>query len=200
MLTTRMRVVSDQRADQTSGRSSAAASRLSALVSKTVSGTIKGRDRIEIGVDLAKFAAQTLDMAVDGAIVDIDIVLIGRIHQLVATAYDSRAAGKRFESQEFGDGERYILAVPRHLVPRRVHRQPPARNRLGDGLVLFARRASVELDAAKDGPNACDHEALGKGLGDIIVCPHRKPERLIYLIILAGEEDNGKLTLLAQAA
>src|SRR5690606_3607848 len=143
MLTTRMRVVSDQRADQTRGRSSAAAARLSALVSKAVSCAIKGRDRIEVGVDLAESAAEALDVAVDRAVVDIDIVLIGRVHQLIAAAYDTRAARQRLENEKFGDGQGHVLAVPCDLVPRGVHGKSSTRDWLGDGLVLLAWRTAV---------------------------------------------------------
>src|SRR3546814_20561724 len=115
MLTARMRVVSDQRADQTSGDSSgsaaASAPRL-AIVGEAVARAIEGRDRVEIGIDLAELAAQPLDVAVDRAVVDIDIVLIGGIHQLVAAAHDAGAAGQRFEDQKFGDGQRYVQAAP----------------------------------------------------------------------------------------
>src|SRR3546814_13193339 len=79
MLTARMRVVSDQRADQTSGASSGSAAvsvLILTIVGEAVARTIKGRNRIEIGVDLAEFAAQALDVAVDRAVVDIDVVLI----------------------------------------------------------------------------------------------------------------------------
>src|SRR3546814_13379525 len=98
-----MRGCSDQRADQTSGAASGAAAVSVVIltsVGEAVARTIKGRNRIEIGVDLAEFAAQALDVAVDRAVVDIDVVLIGRIHQLIAAAHDARAARERFRSGE----------------------------------------------------------------------------------------------------
>src|SRR3546814_12581524 len=104
---------------------------------EAVARAIEGRDRVEIGIDLAELAAQPLDVAVDRAVVDIDIVLIGGIHQLVAAAHDAGAAGQRFEDQKFGDGQRYVPAVPAYLVARGVPRQPSARDRLGDGLVVL---------------------------------------------------------------
>src|SRR3546814_11117344 len=109
MLTARMRVVSDQRADQTSGDSSCSAMlpsgfcpswfRVSAFIGKTIPRAIEGGDRIEFGIDLAEFAAQALDVAVDRAVVDIDVVLIGGVHQLVAAAHDAGARGERFADQ-----------------------------------------------------------------------------------------------------
>src|SRR5687768_3858548 len=102
MFTARMRVVSDQRADQTSGDSSCSAMlasglRASAFIGKAIPRAIEGCDRVEFGIDLAELAAQPLDVAVDRAVVDIDIVLIGGVHQLVAAAHDAGAAGERFE-------------------------------------------------------------------------------------------------------
>ena len=60
-------------------------------------------------------------MAVDRAVVDIDVVVVGHVEQLVARLDDARPLGKRLEDQEFGDGQRDILAVPRDLVARGVH-------------------------------------------------------------------------------
>src|SRR3546814_17049485 len=79
-----MRVVSDQRADQTSGDSSCSAMlasafsrswfRTSAFIGKTIPRAIEGGDRVELGIDLAELSAQALDVAVDRAVVVIDVV------------------------------------------------------------------------------------------------------------------------------
>src|SRR3546814_20650656 len=97
MLTARMRVVSDQRADQTSGASpgSAAVSVLIlTIVGEAVARTIKGRHRNETGVDIAAYAVQGLDVAVVSAVVDIHVVLLGRLPQLIADVHDARAGRK----------------------------------------------------------------------------------------------------------
>ncbi len=49
-----------------------------------VSYAVQGFDFIEFGIDRLEFSAQAFDVAVDGAVVDIDILAVGCIHQLVA--------------------------------------------------------------------------------------------------------------------
>src|SRR3954471_10989625 len=73
------------------------------FLAKAVPDSIKRLDRVEPAVDGAELAAHALDMAVDGAIVDIDVVLIGDVHQLVAGLHHARSLGQRFEDQELGD-------------------------------------------------------------------------------------------------
>src|SRR3546814_13317811 len=63
-------------------------------------------------IDGAEFTAQALDVAVDRAVVDVDVLAVGRIHQLVAALHHARAQRHGFEDQEFGDGQRHRLAVP----------------------------------------------------------------------------------------
>ena len=78
MLSARMRWPSVQRPDQLSARSA------SSLLVETVSDAIEGLDCIEVGGRGAELAADALDVAVDGAVVDIDVVIIGDVEQLVA--------------------------------------------------------------------------------------------------------------------
>src|SRR3989344_9370914 len=66
---------------------------------ETVAGAIQGIDSGKFGIDLAELAPQPLDMAVDGAVVDIDIVLIGRGHQLVAALDDTGPRSQRLQDQ-----------------------------------------------------------------------------------------------------
>src|SRR5665213_4167340 len=42
-----------------------------------VTDAIKGFDRVELGVYLAELAPHAFDVAVDGAIIDIDLIVIG---------------------------------------------------------------------------------------------------------------------------
>src|SRR5512147_296353 len=112
-----MRCASVQRPDQVRARST------SSFFSKTVSDAIKGFYRIEFGVDATELAANSLDVTVDRAIVDIDVVLVCDVEQLVSRFHYARALGQSFEDQEFGDGEGDVLAVPQYLVACRVHDQ-----------------------------------------------------------------------------
>src|SRR3954471_7215259 len=114
MLTARIRWRSEIRLVQAHGPDSRGS-----FLAKTVSDPIERLDRAELAVDRAELAAHPLDMAVDRAVVDIDVVLIGDVHQLVAGLDHARALRQRLQDQEFGDGEGHVLAVPGHPVPRR---------------------------------------------------------------------------------
>src|SRR5579872_4086383 len=114
-LTARMRWASVHRPDHLS-RSSA-----SSRFVEAVADAIKGLDCIELGIDGAELAPDPLDMAVDGPIIDIDIVAIGDVEQLVARLHHPRALRKRLEDQEFGYSQADVAPVPQHFVSRRVH-------------------------------------------------------------------------------
>ena len=43
--------------------------------------------------------AQPLDMAVDCAVVDIDLIVVGGVHERVAALHHARAAGKRLQNR-----------------------------------------------------------------------------------------------------
>src|SRR6202051_3411251 len=58
-----------------------------ALFLETIADAVQRLDHIEIVVAGLELLAQPLDVAVDGSVVDIDLVVIGRIHQRVA-AFD----------------------------------------------------------------------------------------------------------------
>src|SRR5688572_5405197 len=114
MLTARILGVRLTRFDHLSARSR------SLFVREAITGAIERFDSIELRIDLPEFAPDALDVAVYGAIVDIDVVLISGIHQLVARLHDAGALRQRLEDQELGDGQRHVDAAPRHAVPRRV--------------------------------------------------------------------------------
>src|SRR3546814_19791927 len=106
MLTARIRGVSETRPDQRSARSP------SSLLGESVTGAIQRFDSVELGIELTEFTANPLDVAVDRAVVDIDVVVIGRIHQLVARFHDAGPLRQRLQDQELGDGLCDGLAVP----------------------------------------------------------------------------------------
>src|SRR4051794_28284147 len=141
MLTARIRWRSESRRDQPSARSRCS------FLAKAVSDAIEGLDRVELAVDGAELAAHALDVAVDGPVVDIDVVLIGDVHQLVAGFDHARALGERLEDQEFGDGEGHVPAVPAHPVARRIHDQPAADDLRWLVLPLGFGRSSAHLRA-----------------------------------------------------
>src|SRR5687768_12393356 len=56
-----------------------------------VADPVEGFDGVETVVDRLELLAQSLDVAVDRAVIDIDLVVIGRIHQGIAALHDPRA-------------------------------------------------------------------------------------------------------------
>src|ERR1051325_11757099 len=70
------------------------------LLAKTISYAVERLDRSEFIVDHAELAAHPLDVAVDGAVVDIDVVLIGDGHQLVPRFDHAPPLGERLQDQE----------------------------------------------------------------------------------------------------
>ena len=59
----------------------------------------------EIIVHGPHFLAQALDVAVDGAVIDIDLLVIGHIHQLIAAFHEHGTLGKGLQQHEFGHGQ-----------------------------------------------------------------------------------------------
>src|SRR6185369_15935152 len=138
-LSARIRCLRLKRPDHFSRRSA------SSLLVEAITDAIEGIDRVEARVDGSELAPDALDVAVDGAVVDINIVAIGDVEQLVAGFYDSRSLRERFQDQELGNGEADDALVPEHSVPRRVHRQPPALQLGWLGLGRRRRLAALEL-------------------------------------------------------
>src|SRR5262245_17886203 len=76
--------------DMLSQRAGSQAIRRSCLL-ETVADAVQCLDHVEAVVDRFELLAQALDVAVDGAIVDIDLIVVGRIHQGVAALDHARA-------------------------------------------------------------------------------------------------------------
>src|SRR5260221_9958290 len=92
-------------------------------VAVAVSDAIERLDLGELAVDHLELLAQPLDVAVDGAVVDVDMLAVGGIHQLVAALDVTGPRRQRFEDEELGDGELDVLALPGAEVARRVEQQ-----------------------------------------------------------------------------
>src|ERR1700749_3556547 len=67
---------------------------------ETVSDAVQRLDHLEIVAHHLELLAQPLDVAVDGSVVDIDLVVIGRVHQRVAALHHTRARRQRLQDQE----------------------------------------------------------------------------------------------------
>ena len=61
-------------------------------------------------------------MAVDGAIVDIDLIIIGSVHQLIARLDEARPLRQRLKQKEFGDGQIDRLVLPKAAMALREKR------------------------------------------------------------------------------
>src|SRR5579862_925732 len=59
----------------------------------SVTDTIERLDGIELVTDCLEFLAQSLDMAVDRAVVHVDLVVVSRVHQVVAAFHKSWSLG-----------------------------------------------------------------------------------------------------------
>src|SRR5262245_17463467 len=96
-----------------------------------IADAVERFDHVEVVVGSLELLAQALDVAVDGAVVDVDLVVVGGIHQRVATLDHAGPAGQRLQDQELGDGERHRLVLPGAGVALRVHAQEAALEHLG---------------------------------------------------------------------
>src|SRR5512135_2140983 len=92
-------------------------------VAVSISDAIERFDLLELGIDLAELAAYPLDVAVDRAVVDVDRLAVGCVHQLVAVLDMARPLGERLQQQEFGDREVHLLAFPGALMPAGIEYQ-----------------------------------------------------------------------------
>src|SRR6185437_2263165 len=150
------------------GSATTAASR-GLVVAVTVSNAIQSLDLSEIGVDDLELFAQPLDVAVDGAIIDVDVLAVSAVHQLIAAFDVARPNCERLQDEEFGDRQVDILGLPGALVPARIKRQVTA---LDDRLGLGVSATAGDLAAAQQRADALNQEALGKRLLDVIVGAH----------------------------
>src|SRR6476659_9724024 len=68
---------------------------------ESVADAVKRLNGLEALVGQLELLAQTLDVAVDRAVIDVDLIVIGGIHERVAALDDAGALGERLENQEF---------------------------------------------------------------------------------------------------
>src|SRR6266403_5431495 len=104
----------------------AAGAAAGSTVAVSIPDAIECFDLREIRIDVLKFLAQTLDVTVDRTVVDIDVLAIGRIHQLVAVFDVPRTVRQGFEDQKLGYGQLDVLTLPSAQMPCGIEDQQPA--------------------------------------------------------------------------
>src|SRR5215472_2315955 len=164
---------------------------------ETVADAIERLDHIEIVVALLEFLAQSLDVAVDRAVVDIDLIVVGGVHQRVAALDHAGAGRERLQDQEFGHRQRHRLALPGAGVALRVHAQQAALEHLG-GVGLLRLQLILRHAPAQHRLDALDQQALRERFADEVVGTHLEAEQLVDLLVLGGEENHWHVRLLAQ--
>src|SRR5205085_10078415 len=106
----------------------------------SIPNAIECFDLREIRIDVLEFLAQTLDVTVDRPVVDIDVLAIGRIHQLVAVFDVPRTVRQGFEDQKLGHGQLDMFTLPGTQMPCRIEDQLPAHDdRLAVRVLPFTR-------------------------------------------------------------
>ncbi len=179
--------------------SSALGSRAASRFAESVADSIKRLDHLEVVVDDLELLAQPLDVAVDGAVVDIDLLIISRIHQRITAFHHARPLCQRMQDEELGDGQYHRLALPGAGVAFLIHHELAALERAG----LLRRgfgRGLAGAGAAQDGAHALDQQTLRERLLDEVVGTHLQAEQLVDLVVLGGQEDHRQVGLLAQPA
>src|ERR1700761_7777427 len=89
----------------------------------SIADAVKRFDGVEIVSNNLELLAQALDVAVDRAIVDIDLIVIGCVHQTVAALHKARPLRERLQDKELGDRETNLLAIPGAFMTLRIERE-----------------------------------------------------------------------------
>src|SRR5437879_2295308 len=131
-------------------------------VAVSISDAIKRFDLLELAVNLAELAADSLDVAVDRAVVDINRLAVRRIHQLLAILHVAGPLREGLQEKELGHRKVHLLALPGALMAAGVEHQLAAHDALGRALGL----AAAAVGAAQYGANALQQQALGEWLAD----------------------------------
>src|SRR5271167_4861110 len=102
---------------------------------EAISDAIEGFDHLEFRLDHLELLAQPLDVAVDGAIVDIHLIVIRRVHQRVAALDHAGTCRQGLQNEKLGHRQRYRRIVPSAGMTLRVHLQSAALEDLRLGLL-----------------------------------------------------------------
>src|ERR1700730_19382372 len=70
-------------------------------------------------------------MAVDGAVLDVDLIIVGSIHQRVSALENTRTQRESLQNQKLSDRKQDGFIFPCACVTFRVHSEAPVLQRLG---------------------------------------------------------------------
>src|ERR1700730_12891016 len=102
---------------------------------KAIADPVQGLNHIEFAVGRLEPLAQTFDVAVDGAVVDIDLIVVGHVHQGVPAPDHAWTADQRLQDPEFSDRQSDGLVLPGAAVALRIHAKVTALDWLGLNLL-----------------------------------------------------------------
>src|SRR6186713_2583534 len=67
---------------------------------EAIANAVECLDHVEVVIGLLELLAQPLDVAVDGAVVDVHLVVVGGVHQRIARLDYARASGECLQDEE----------------------------------------------------------------------------------------------------
>jgi hypothetical protein len=138
-------------------------------------------------------------VAVDGAVVDIDLIVIGHVHQLIAAFHEAGPLRQRLQQQELGHGQRHVL--PFQVTAWRsgsIVSSPRTITLAFLGRRRRRREAGDRLLPAQQRADALDQQTLRERLLDVVVGAHAQAQHLVDLVVLGGQEDHRHRGFLAQ--
>src|ERR1700712_2695028 len=138
--------------------------------------TVNGFDDI-VAIDSGKLGADVANVAVDGAVGDLDVELIGGVHDLLATENHRGPRQERPQDSKFDGGQAQREAGELRDMLFGIDRK----------LALGKRRRFLCVrpagHAAQNDVNAGNEFARAEGFGDVIVAADLKAEHAVDLVV-----------------
>ena len=132
-------------------------------------------------------------MAVDGALVALEVVPEDLLHELHARVDAAGIAGEGRKQLELGGGQVDLLPLDHDLVSRDVNHEVTEVEHL-------ELRLGLGVSAAEQGAHAGDELARREGLDEVVVGTQLEADDAILDLALGGEHDDGHVRGLADGA
>src|SRR6201996_2213008 len=152
-----------------------------------ITNAVEGFDGVEFRINLAELAAHTLDVAVDGAVVDIDLVVVGGVHQIIAALHEAGPLGQGLQQQKFRHRQLHRPVVPQAVVAGGGERQPAALDGPGGGRArggLGGGHFLAGVGPTQHRLDPLNQQPLAEGFVDVVVGAEIEAEDLVDLVIL----------------